>query len=205
MSQEFLYNEIKKIHEEIDYIKQNYIHKAYIPYIVKLSYLNKIFYDTVNQSCAFPIIKNCEDTINRLINSNASIVRFGDGEFTVMSGGSIPFQKFDRQLSDKLKSIFYEDIEGLLTGYFDLYYEMSINLKFEAIDFILKYLPRIHDYILKNYINPQKKYYSTMISMPFTSYHFYDFDRHYNMLKKIWNNMDIKLITCKNVIDKIKI
>ena len=43
-----------------------------------------------------------EETLNEIIVNNKSISRFGDGEFKLIFGHSIRFQKFNKTLSKKL-------------------------------------------------------------------------------------------------------
>ena len=57
-----------------------------------------------------------EDTINEIIYNNKSISRFGDGEFTLIFGYGISFQKENINLSNRLFNILKSDEEGLLIG-----------------------------------------------------------------------------------------
>ena len=57
-----------------------------------------------------------EDTINEIIYNNKSISRFGDGEFTLIFGYGISFQKENINLSNRLYNILKSNEEGLLIG-----------------------------------------------------------------------------------------
>ena len=46
-----------------------------------------------------------EETLNELIDNKKSIARFGDGEFGIIFGNNIGFQKFDKKLKKKLLSV----------------------------------------------------------------------------------------------------
>lgn len=53
-----------------------------------------------------------EESINYVINNNASLIRFGDGEFNIMDGRSIVYQVFSSELSNNLQTIINEYIKG---------------------------------------------------------------------------------------------
>ena len=50
-------------------------------------------------------IKDTSNSIDFLLSHNCSLARYGDGELNIMMGGNIHFQKYDPQLSERLKSI----------------------------------------------------------------------------------------------------
>ena len=45
-----------------------------------------------------PKVLNLYDTLYTLVDSDKSLARFGDGEFKIMMGESINFQKYDKKL-----------------------------------------------------------------------------------------------------------
>jgi hypothetical protein len=47
-------------------------------------------------------IISAEDTLNEIIYNNKSISRFGDGEFNLIFGRGIKFQKTNKNLSKRL-------------------------------------------------------------------------------------------------------
>ena len=52
---------------------------------------------------SFPNVMTAEQTIDFILENNASIARFGDGEVDVMIGGGPLFQKYDAGLAKELK------------------------------------------------------------------------------------------------------
>ena len=59
-----------------------------------------------------------EKTLNEIIYHNKSIARFGDGEFKIIFGKNIGFQKFNKRLSKKLKKVLNSKEKKLLFIYF---------------------------------------------------------------------------------------
>lgn len=62
-----------------------------------------------------PVIMDTDQTIEKLLSSNCSMSRFGDGEFTIAEGGSIGFQAFDIRLQEKMKYILSSSSESHIT------------------------------------------------------------------------------------------
>ena len=61
-------------------------------------------------------IMSALDTLNEILKYNRSISRYGDGEYNLMQGGSIIFQKKNESLSEKLKEIIISNKKNLLVG-----------------------------------------------------------------------------------------
>ncbi len=150
-----------------------------------------------------PQIKNNFQTIEELKNTNKSIIRFGNGDFDILKGNSMPYQKYDKYIADTLKTICYENDENLMTGIPEPYYDFPIELVESSKRFILNWFPKWHK-IIEKYINYEKIYYSTHISQAFPVYRQYDFKNHYNNLKEIWNNKKITVITGDRVYNNIE-
>lgn len=50
-------------------------------------------------------VKTIQETVNLINKYNASLVRFGDGEISLINGRGIPYQDYNEELSRKLKGI----------------------------------------------------------------------------------------------------
>ncbi len=50
-------------------------------------------------------VMNNQDTLDYIINNNASCIRFGDGEVDIMCGDSITYQVYEEELAESLKKI----------------------------------------------------------------------------------------------------
>ena len=58
-----------------------------------------------------PEINDSIKTIEEIVNNNFSISRYGDGEFKLIYGEDLLFQKYDKNLSDRLKEILISNEE----------------------------------------------------------------------------------------------
>ena len=72
--------------------------KSFLKYVI-----NYIKYQNINRKIKINII-GTEETLCQL-EQNGSIIRFGDGEFQLINGQGIEFQKYDEQLAERLQEI----------------------------------------------------------------------------------------------------
>lgn len=79
-----------------NYLKKNYVTRKIIYLIFKIN--NKLNKNKV-------VVKNCDEIIEKIIKEKYSLSRFGDGELRLIYGKDIGFQKYDENLSKRLKEI----------------------------------------------------------------------------------------------------
>ena len=63
-----------------------------------------------------PKIKDNFSTLYELVNTEKSLIRIGDGEFTLIEGRDIPFQSYDKRLAHGLIEILKSNYNNLLVG-----------------------------------------------------------------------------------------
>ena len=52
-------------------------------------------------------VRGMDESLDRLINEKKSIIRFGDGELSLINGKGITYQVYNKDLSRKLKQILF--------------------------------------------------------------------------------------------------
>lgn len=133
-----------------------------------------------------PKIKNHRETIDRLVETKQSIARFGDGEIAIIQGGSIPFQKYEKRLAERLRSILKNDNPNLLVGVnYEYFYPPQANM-IEGVSSFYKNCAKTFKKALLPCLDLNTQYYSagfTQLSMFFSDY---DFNSHYERLRQIW-------------------
>ena len=99
--------------------------------------LKKLIFELTYQLYRTGIRKNklfvysIEETIDALIDSGKSIVRYGDAEIRIIEGNSTEFQNYDEVLAKRLYDILQFKNENLLVGIpdifgsLDMYHEKS--------------------------------------------------------------------------------
>ena len=150
--------------------------------------------DCYNRCPAFKILSSLnilssEETVDDIINNKKSISRFGDGEFDLIFGKGIGFQKFDKNMSKRLTDILRSNKEGLIIAIPITLKTVKTNNNFWK-NFISKY-----QYKLINLFNFNKVYGNVGISR------FYNFNsngnfvlNYINKLKLVWNKKDVVII-----------
>ena len=135
-----------------------------------------------------------EETLDEIINNNKSLTRYGDGEFELIFGNNINFQKYNKTLSKRLFNILQNNEENLLIGI--------------PNSFNIEYLNNFKDYpkyfwrkwINKNkykliFLNKTKKYYSSFITRFYMDYkNNSNLNKYIKKLKKIWDKKDVLII-----------
>ncbi len=175
-------------------IEDNFLSEDYI------NIMENILYLIPNSQVTRPKIVSPLDTVKELQNSSKSIARFGDGEIMIINKTDIPFQNYNHKLGQKLFSILKNNQDNLLVGinyhYFYQEYDPAKMSKFSK-EFFVKSLPQFRRDLL-NLINLKSKYYSADLYLG-------EYAQEIFMeSKKIWNNKELVLITCENLIQNIK-
>lgn len=85
------------------------------PLLINGAYTRKVLQDAVirvmQSGCRTieapgPIkVINNEESLKYILEHKCSVARFGDGEFDIMTGNSIPYQEFNEHLAEELKTI----------------------------------------------------------------------------------------------------
>ena len=145
-------------------------------------------------------IKTPEETIQKIISDNCSITRFGDGEFDMICGVGMKYQKYNQELGKRLKEVLMSNEEGLLVGInnvIDLQY--SENYNDFANNFWKKWLYDNKFKLLK-LLSKNKQYYSSNITRFYIDYKDKSKVGDYvKELRKIWDKKDVLIV--EDIID----
>ena len=136
-----------------------------------------------------------EETLNEILNNNKSISRYGDGEFDLLFGSSIGFQKVDKILSKRLSDILQSNDEGLLIGIPDI---LNMNNLYKFMDGCQKFWTNWHKkrvFKLVLALNENKTYYSSFMTRFYILYRDQSkVPKYIEKLKQIWNKRDVVII-----------
>lgn len=146
-----------------------------------------------------PIVKDFDETVDMLLDSNRSISRFGDGElFVAFNGMSLPFQSTNENLVYNLRGILKNPTDRCAVALPHPYFYKTDNLR----GMCEKY---INEFFMKNLksgnmldgICYNVDYYDTNFGI---FYHHYDLSkdeclRRFDKIKRIFANRKILLVT----------
>lgn len=138
-------------------------------------------------------VLSIDDTIEALIHSEKSLVRYGDGEITMIEGKNVEYQEYDEELSRKMYEILQFENKNLLVAIPDIfesleqYTERSQRFWKEHLFFFRK--------IYQKDCNQSKVYYNAFVSRCY--YMIRDKElcgEWFTNIKKIWENKDIIIV-----------
>ena len=138
-------------------------------------------------------VKNTDETLDRILNGNYSVLRLGDGELNLIFGENLKFQNYNESLERELREVLIDNNKELLVCLPDIFNGLDIYTE-KAKKFWLEYLERKINKILK-VIDMEKVYYDTQISR------FYidvsnkkKVKERIDKIKKIWQGQEIILV-----------
>ena len=140
-----------------------------------------------------------EETLNEIIFNNKSIARYGDGEFSLMFGSSIGFQKYNNILSKRLIEVLNSNENNLLIGINILSHSKYVErFTDDSKKFYIKWIENNKINISK-ILNKTKNFYSSLITRFYIEYKNKNkIQKYVSLIKKIWDKKDILIIEGEN-------
>lgn len=201
--------DFSKYNEIFDFVKsgqafaQCHIKRLQIELKKRVSYIyrNSIYenYDYCKKHDVFlPEICSVKMTVDKIVDEKCSVSRYGDGEFEIVieGGAGAAYQKYDYEMSLRLREILKSRVDGHLVALADDYGCME-DYSESAKEAIREYMSEEKRQMHYRYIDFNKTYYNAYISRPYVIYPLDKIeeakDRFMN-LKRIWNDKDIVFI-----------
>lgn len=138
------------------------------------------------QNIKLPKILNSDKSLDELITSGKSIARYGDGEFKLIMGENIGFQKSHPKLTRRLKEILKNDNDNVLVGIVDIF-GYCPNTYMKKIVMLCRET-------LYKYINFNKTYVDASLARRFVFPTEEQGVEYYNKIKSLWNNKDVVIV-----------
>lgn len=134
-----------------------------------------------------------EQTLDFILQTHCSIARFGDGEFDIMAGNSIPYQSHDQNLAKELREIVGRQSDLCFISCLPDVFEDKGRYNEECLNFwnqhLENYMPLYQEVCLS------KWYGSTFLSRPYidlkdksTS------NTYFEKLKSLWDSKDVLIV-----------
>lgn len=163
--------------------------------------LDNLKYEIADQikDIKLPKVTDAQNTIKTLYSSNKSMVRFGDGEFNLIEGRDIGFQKASPLLAKRLAEVLACDDENIMVGIPNIFGNLDGYCQ-HVRSYWREFLPKNRQRIY-SLLNLDKTYYDAC----FTGYAIQSVDadeenleKYYAEIRKIWDNRDIVFIKGKD-------
>lgn len=138
-------------------------------------------------------VRTIEETIEELLHTDKSMVRFGDGEITMIRGRSLGFQQVEDEIIEGLKRLLSYQYENMVVGIPEIFDDLSMYRK-ESRQFWKDHL-LFSRKIYEKYCNPGKVYYNSYITRFY--YPMADQSRcgvWIQNIRQIWKNKDVVIV-----------
>lgn len=144
--------------------------------------------------CPFPKIHSNWETLDKLLSTNYSMARFGDGEFHMINQTEdLGFQTVDNELSKRLKTVLSADLDNCLICV--PYGLRSIRQLKPRGTFFWKQFVVFHYRKYIKYFDFSKEYYDACVTRPYIDWS--DNSRSaefFDKMKELWTNKNILIV-----------
>lgn len=155
--------------------------------IYKILYIVYCFFHTP------PKVISTDETLDELVKGECSISRYGDGEFSIIFGQSLPFQKWSPELSKKLKLVLESNVERHLVAIpnvFSSLDDFSENSKKWWSDYLLANRKKIYSILQTN-----RSYYDSQITRIYINRKNKSLSKErFEKIKLLWDSKKILLV-----------
>ncbi len=157
-----------------------------------LAQLDYSLYRAGIRSCPVKV-HTIEETIEELIHTDKSMVRFGDGEITMIRGRSLSFQQTEEEITEGLKRLLSYQHENMIVGIPEIFGDLSIYRK-ESRQFWKDHL-LFGRKVYEKYCNPTRVYYNSYI----TRFYYPIADKSrcgawIERIRQIWKDKDVVVV-----------
>ena len=138
-------------------------------------------------------VHTIEETIEELINTDKSLIRYGDGEITMIRGRSLLLQQVEPEIIEGMKRLLAYEHDNLIIAIPYIFDDLSIYIK-KSEKFWKDHLLFSRKYYEK-YCNPDREYYNSFISR----FYYFMNDKSkcgiwIEKIKEIWKDKDIVVV-----------
>ena len=138
-------------------------------------------------------VHTIEETIEELVHGNKSMIRFGDGEITMIRGRSLKLQQVEPEIIDGLKRLLKYEHDDMIVTIPDIFGDLSVYRK-QSRQFWKDHL-FFSRKIYEKYCNPDREYYNTSISRFYITLD--DQSKCQNWIdgiRQIWKDKDVVVV-----------
>ncbi|MBB1070203.1 SP_1767 family glycosyltransferase [Limosilactobacillus sp. RRLNB_1_1] len=140
-------------------------------------------------------VKDINKSLDLILESHKSVVRFGDGEFDIIGGQSIPYQTYEPALAERLKDIILRgNFNNTLVCLPDVFRDLDRYNDYAEDFYESNFFPKNNNFLME--IGKTNNWYgSTFISRPYID--LVDKSKSsdaFAKLKRLWEEKDILIV-----------
>lgn len=150
-----------------------------------------------------PTVLTPYETVKRLKKEAKSFCRFGDGEFTLMLGGNIGFQRYDAELVLRLWKIFCEENNDIDIGVPYQQFQMPDDFNPWIREFYYTSGRWVRMFLHKYLPWERQIYIDTGFNQVYQTYSAMNFANYYEKIRNLFQGKKIALVVGKDVLSKL--
>lgn len=140
-----------------------------------------------------PTVLTSEETLELLRKDNLSIIRFGDGELSLITGLDLGFQKYEPALASKLREILASDDPRLVVAIPRIFGRIE-HLSSVSFWFEIHHLFR-YGKLWRSLLDSKRTYGDAFITRPYLNYrNKAGAAEIYRLVKLLWDDVDVVLL-----------
>lgn len=147
-------------------------------------------------------VLNPKETVQILEQRAVSLIRYGEGEISLIRGEGIPFQSYDEKLAGRLKELLRAQEEGLCIGIPYYFLHPVKNLTPYAMQRALAVA--VQRSVLLRGCNRNTQYLDACVMNAYQTYAKYDFKSHYNQMQALLSGRDVTVVCGEEILDRLQ-
>lgn len=157
------------------------------------AYCVYLFNTYIRKNRQIPNVLSIDETLDLILEKKLSVIRFGDGEMSLIDNMDLAFQKRNDELVQKLIKILQKNTEGLLICIPDIWGKMD-KLNKETFLFNIHHLFK-HGHMWNDLLSFSQIYGNTFITRPYLLFKDKSqSDRIFQKIKSMWEAKNVVLI-----------
>ncbi len=143
----------------------------------------------------YPKMGTVEEAVDKIVNGGCSLVRYGDGEFSIMSGKEgLVYQNYTPELARRLREVMASREEKLLIGIANNYGSLDLYTD-DSADGIRTYMKADIRRFHMSVLDPDRVYYDAYMFKTYFPYRDKsDTWKRVALVKRIWEGRDVVLV-----------
>lgn len=138
-----------------------------------------------------PEVTSIVETLNHIIENKSSLCRLGDGEFELIWGKNLGFQRYTPEISKRMKEVLNSNEANILIGVPEIFGDLNIYQPFTK-NFWKEYR-LVHIEQLKSMLTSGRKYYNAQTTR-FVDFAVDQTDVCIPLFRKIWDKRDVYIV-----------
>ena len=142
------------------------------------------------------------ETIAYILEGTLSFGRYGDGEFNIIFGKSIEFQKYSEKLSERLLSVLNSNEKNFCIGIPRFYFYPDERLRTPQRRFVRGWVRENRNEII-SLLDIKKVYYDTCATQLYALRNNNNLNAYFNFMRKIWHSKRVVVVCGENSFKKV--